>query len=123
MERKLVIHFVGGAPPNDWVERMASAYLHSGGELSALYETLIADDRAWEMPLRRAKLPFDFIVSALRASGVTGDGLNALGPRDFRNDLLEPLAAMGQPFFRPGGPDGWSEAPEDWIIEADVVIV
>ena len=115
LAQKLIIHFVGGEPPNDWVDRMASAYLLSDGDLKALYETFLADDRAWEMPLRKAKLPFDFVVSALRASGVTGDGLNALGARDFRNDLMEPLAAMGQPLFRPGGPDGWSEAPEDWI--------
>ena len=118
LARKLVTHFVGGPPSNDWVERMASAYLHSGGDLTALYETLLADDRAWEMPLRKAKLPFDFVVSAFRAAGVTGDGLNSLSPKDIRNDLIEPLAAMGQPLFRPTGPDGWSEAPEAWITPA-----
>ena len=31
---------------------------------------------------------------------------------------MEPLAAMGQPLFRPDGPDGWSEAPEAWITPA-----
>ncbi|MGI9389988.1 MAG: DUF1800 family protein, partial [Boseongicola sp.] len=118
LSRKLITHFVGGQPPDDWVERMAFAYLDTGGDLMALYETLLADDRAWDMPLRKAKLPFEFVVSALRAAGVTGEGLNSLGPKDIRNDLMEPLAAMGQPLFRPGGPDGWPEAPESWITPA-----
>ncbi|MEK6216016.1 MAG: DUF1800 domain-containing protein [Boseongicola sp.] len=115
---KLITHFVGGDPPDDWVEKMASAYLNAGGELPALYEAMLADDRAWEMPLRKVKLPFDFVVSALRAAGVVGGDLDALKPRDIRNDLMEPLAAMGQPLFRPGGPDGWPEAPEAWITPA-----
>jgi uncharacterized protein (DUF1800 family) len=115
---KLITHFVGGEPPEDWVQNMASAYLNSGGELPALYEALLIDDRAWAMPLRKVKLPFDFVVSALRAAGVVGGDLDALKPRDIRNDLMEPLAAMGQPLFRPDGPDGWSEAPEAWITPA-----
>ena len=118
LARKLITHFVGGTPPDDWVEKMAFAYRKSDGDLTALYQALLDDDRAWDMPFRKAKLPFEFVISALRAAGVTGEALNALSPRDIRNDLMEPLAAMGQPLFRPGGPDGWPEAPESWITPA-----
>ena len=63
----------------------------------------------------KARQPFDFIVAGLRALGVTPETLLALDPRPFRRLILEPLAAMGQPFHQAPGPDGWPEAQSHWI--------
>ena len=42
----------------------------------------------------------------------------ALSRQDFQGGLIQPMTAMGQPLMRPGGPDGWDEAPENWITPA-----
>ncbi len=118
LSRKLITHFVGIAPPDDWVETMARAYLQSGGDLMALYGALLGDKKALSLPLNKVKLPFEFMVSALRAADIPATALDDISVRDVRSKLLEPLTAMGQPLFRPNGPDGWAEAPEAWITPA-----
>ncbi|MEL7026150.1 MAG: DUF1800 family protein, partial [Pseudomonadota bacterium] len=35
--------------------------------------------------------------------------------QESRNGIAGSLELMGQPFFLPQGPDGWSEDPADWI--------
>ena len=54
-------------------------------------------------------------MAALRALGVTPAAILALDQRLFRRLILDPLAAMGQPFQQAPGPDGWPEAEADWI--------
>lgn len=103
---KLARHFVADAPSPALVERMASAYLASGGELNALYRTLVDDDAAWSADARKFKTPDDFTLSALRACGLdrTGDVVVSL-------DLL---ARMGQPLFQPRSPAGFADTAADW---------
>lgn len=115
LARKLLVHFVGAPVPEDLVARMAGAYLASGGQLGTLYAAMLEDSRVWRPPFRKVKPPFEFMVSALRAAGIEGRNLAALAPRDWLRDVVEPLAAMGQPLFRPGGPDGWPESAEAWV--------
>lgn len=103
---KLARHFVADVPPPALVERMAGAYLASGGELTALYRTLLDDDAAWSTDARKFKTPDDFTLSALRACGLdrAGDVLVSL-------DLL---ARMGQPLFQPRSPAGFADTAADW---------
>lgn len=115
LSRKLIIHFLGQEPEQDLVDRMSAAYLASGGALSELYAALLDDPRAWAPELRKVKPPFDFIVSALRAANLSRDTLSSLNDREVRVGLTRPMLTMGQPPFRPNGPDGWSEKPEGWI--------
>lgn len=103
---KLARHFVADVPPPALVERMASAYLASGGELTALYRTLVDDDAAWPADARKFKTPDDFTLSALRACGL-----------DRVDDVvvsLDLLARMGQPLFQPRSPAGFADTAADW---------
>lgn len=111
---KLVIHFIGGSDP-DLIKRVAKVFQASEGDLSATYATLLEDDRAWQPPLQKAKLPFHFMASALKAVGVRKSDITDMKRSDFRNGVVGALQLMGQPLFAPPGPDGWSEAPETWI--------
>jgi uncharacterized protein (DUF1800 family) len=43
------------------------------------------------------------------------DVILGLEQRAIRRLILQPLEAMGQPFQRAPGPDGWPEAEADWI--------
>lgn len=103
---KLARHFVADVPPPALVERMASAYLASGGELTTLYHTLIDDDASWTADRRKFKTPDDFTVSAMRACGLDRDGDVAVS--------LDLLARMGQPLFQPRSPAGFADTAADW---------
>ena len=103
---KLARHFVADVPPPALVERMASAYLRSGGELVALYAAMIDADAAWSADARKFKTPEDFVISSMRAGGI---GLD----RDPRV-LLRLLAALGQPGFTPRSPAGFPDTAADW---------
>ncbi|MFS8136796.1 MAG: DUF1800 domain-containing protein [Thermomonas sp.] len=103
---KLARHFVADVPPPALVERMASAYLASGGELSALYRAMIDDDAAWAADARKFKTPDDFTVSAMRASALDRDGDIAAS--------IDLLARMGQPLFQPRSPAGFADTAADW---------
>jgi uncharacterized protein (DUF1800 family) len=87
------------------VQRMAAAYLRSGGELHALYMAMIADDAAWSDDARKFKTPDEFVVSALRAGSGT-----QIEPRS----LLRLLQDLGQPLFTPRSPAGFPDTMSDW---------
>ncbi|MDD9978185.1 MAG: DUF1800 domain-containing protein [Boseongicola sp.] len=118
LSTKLLVHFIGGTPPEDLVERMANGFLAADGDLMALYEVMLADPRSWEPPFRKVKPPMDFIVSALRAGAPEPEKLAQLDQRQVRRALSDALTSMGQPIFRPAGPDGWPEDPSAWITPA-----
>jgi uncharacterized protein (DUF1800 family) len=103
---KLARHFVADAPPQALVERMAKAYLRSGGELRALYLAMIDDDAAWSDDARKFKTPDDFIVSALRAGNFGAQ----IEPRT----VLRLLDGLGQPVFTPRSPAGFPDTASDW---------
>jgi len=102
---KLARHFVADAPPPALVDRMAAAYLASGGQLPALYHALIEAPEAWATPLAKFKTPWDWLVSSLRALGRENvPPLQAIGA----------LRELGQPVWRPGSPAGWEDDAARW---------
>jgi uncharacterized protein (DUF1800 family) len=102
---KLARHFVADAPPPALVDRMATAYLASGGQLPALYRALIEAPEAWATPLAKFKTPWDWLVSSLRALGRENvPPLQAIGA----------LRELGQPTWRPGSPAGWEDDAARW---------
>ena len=103
---KLARHFVADQPPRELVERMAKAYLASGGELATLYRAMVEDDAAWSPEAGKFKSPEDFIVSALRASELRDDGDLALG--------VHLQGQLGQPMFQPRSPAGFGDIAADW---------
>lgn len=103
---KLARHFVSDLPPPMLVDRMAAAYLRSGGELNALYAAMIDDDAAWSAEARKFKTPQDFLVSALRAGSIDLERR----PQSL-NRLLQ---ALGQPAFMPRSPAGFPDTADDW---------
>jgi uncharacterized protein (DUF1800 family) len=105
LAEKLARHFVADAPPSALVERMADAYLASGGQLLALYRALVEAPEAWATPLAKFKTPWDWLVSSLRALGRENmPPLQAIGA----------LRELGQPVWRPGSPAGWEDDAARW---------
>lgn len=115
LAHKLAVHFIGPTPDPVMVENMATAYLAHSGDLMALYRTMLDHPSAWQVGDEKAKPPFDFMVSSLRALGVAPAPVLGLDRKSARTYITSPLAVMGQPWQRPNGPDGWPETLEDWI--------
>ena len=112
--QKLVWHFVGSNEVG-FINRVADAFRLSDGDLTKTYTVMLKDERAWVPQLRKVKQPLDFIVSALRAVGAGEADITEMNQKDFRNGIVASLQMMGQPIFRPAGPDGWKEEAEAWI--------
>lgn len=102
---KLARHFVADEPPGELVDRLASVYLESGGELSSVYEALIGATEPWLDAYAKYKTPHDFVISTLRAFDHVPDN-----PRF----IVGALDLMGQTPFRPGSPEGWPDTAEQW---------
>ena len=115
LARKLVVHFISDSPDAGMVDDLARIFLAADGDLMALYEALLNHPLAWQGFGQKAKQPFDFMVSSLRAMAVTPAHLQALTPREIKIYLSAPMMTMGQPYQMPGGPNGWPEGFDDWI--------
>ena len=105
LSTKLARHFVADDPSDAIVDKLASAYLNSGGELAVMYELLIRSEDAWDTAFGKYKTPHDFVISTLRAFNHSPDN---------RRFITGALALMGQTPYRPGSPAGWPDTAEHW---------
>lgn len=109
---KLAVHFLGDEPVG-LIDEMAAAYLANDTALVPVYEVLFAHR---SFPGAKLRKPLDWMIAGLRALGVTPAEAEAL-PGDFVDAfILEPLGIMGQPWDGQGGPDGWPEQTEAWLV-------
>lgn len=112
---KLAVHFTRDDPAPDLVAALAESYLHSGGDLMVVYETLLQHLAAWQPALENIKPPHDFITSACRALGMRRANLEGWSAKKIQKVFVAPHALMGQPWQAPAGPDGWPEEDRAWI--------
>lgn len=106
ISRKLARHVVSDSPPEALVQRMAKAFVASGGELRVLYAALVDDTQSWSADAGKFKTPDDFVVSAMRAGGFGPDARMAALPNLLRG--------LGEPVFTPRSPAGFPDTQADW---------
>lgn len=106
---KIAAAFVADTPDVGLVDAMTAAFVATDGFLPSVYAVMLDHPAAWHTDLQKIKSPQRFITSAMRALGVTGDGVDQASGRDTRALFVSPLRVMGQPWERPNGPDGWPE--------------
>jgi uncharacterized protein (DUF1800 family) len=102
---KLVRHFVADDPPPAAVERVARAFVKTGGDLPAVYAALIEAPQAWDADMRKFKTPEDFVFSTLRALNVS--------PRQ-PAEVVRSFDLLGQRQYTPGSPAGWPDTAKSW---------
>jgi uncharacterized protein (DUF1800 family) len=114
ISRKLAVRFVGDDPPEALVDRMAASYLSSGGDISALLQTLFHSPEFWSNTAYRAKVktPIEFIVSAARAGNVAADNMQP---------LVNALHDMGMPLYGAVPPTGYKWDASDWVSTGALV--
>lgn len=114
--RKLAVHFISDTPDDGLLDRLSQVFLQTEGNLLAVMGALLDHPAAWSADRAKVRPPVEFISASLRALDVTPDALIGTAQQDIRRWIERPLRVMGQPWQDPVGPDGWPEAPADWII-------
>ena len=102
---QLAQHFVGDTPPSSIVDKLASTFLSSGGNLMQVYRTLIDAPEVWQPAPAKFKTPWEWLISSLRGLGKSNlDGIN----------VAQILNELGQPVWKPGSPAGYDDIADTW---------
>ncbi|TRW97691.1 DUF1800 domain-containing protein [Paracoccus sp. M683] len=112
---KLAQHFLADQPRKAVIDDLTAVWRETRGDLPSVYAALIGHQELAATFRQKVRQPFDYLVAAMRALGVTGQQILAIEPKRIRNDMHRAMARMGQPWNRPTGPDGWPEPASDWI--------
>jgi uncharacterized protein (DUF1800 family) len=110
----LATRFVSDDPPESLVQRMAATFQSSDGDIREVLRTMFHSPEFWSPKAYRSKLktPFEFVVSAVRASGTTVVAADA---------MLATLNQMGMPPYGMLVPTGYSVKRQTWETEGDVL--
>ncbi len=105
---KLVRRFVSDVPPPALVDRAAKKFLDTGGDLREVTRTILLSPEFLtpEAFNTKAKTPFEFLVSALRTTGVE--------VRDSR-PYVRTMQELGMPLYQCQPPTGYKDTADAWI--------
>ena len=108
---KLAIRFVSDNPPQALVDRMAETFRKKDGDIREVLKTMLRSPEFWSADAYRAKVktPFEFVISALRATGADiGDAV----------PLARQLQSLGMPLYGMQPPTGYSMKADAWMSSA-----
>src|SRR5262245_48628035 len=71
ISEKLARHFIADQPPQALVELLSRRYRETDGNLKEMAKALVTSPDAWSAPRSKIKRPGEWILGALRATGVT----------------------------------------------------
>ncbi len=105
---KLARHFVSDDPPAALVDRCASTFRRTDGDIRETVRCIVTSPEFFSRSAYRAKVktPFELVASALRALGA---------PADTTPRSAQLVNQLGQPIFGRLTPDGWPDRGEAWM--------
>jgi uncharacterized protein (DUF1800 family) len=105
---KLVRRFVSDVPPPALVERVSAVYRESGGDIRDVVRAILTSPEFFAPDAYRAKVktPFEFVVSAVRAT--RSDAQNAL-------PLVRATRELGMPLYYCQPPTGYADRADAWV--------
>ena len=105
---KLARRFVADEPPKALVERAARRFRETGGNIREVVRTIVTSPEFFAPEAYRAKIksPFEFVVSAVRATDI--DMTNA-------TPLVMAMRNLGMPLYGCQPPTGYSDKAEAWV--------
>ena len=104
---KLARHLVADEPPPALVARLADTFLQTGGDLPAVYRSLVLAPEAWAPQPVKLKTPEEFVLSSARLLRL-GDGLVQRAPD-------AGIGTLGQRLLAAPSPAGWPDRAEEWL--------
>jgi uncharacterized protein (DUF1800 family) len=111
---KLVQRFVSDVPPPHLVERAAQTFQRTNGNLRDVVRVIVTSPEFFDPAVRlgKVKTPFEFVVSALRATDAEIQNPTA---------LLRTLADMGMPPYLCQPPTGYADTADAWVSSGALV--
>ena len=111
---KLSQRFVSDTPPPALVDRAAATFTKTDGDLREVVRVIVTSPEFFAPENYRAKVktPFEFVVSALRA---TDAELQVATP------IVRALAGLGMPLYLCQPPTGYDETAATWVSSGALV--
>jgi uncharacterized protein (DUF1800 family) len=105
---KLARRFVADEPPKTLIDRAARRFTETGGNIREVVKGIVTSPEFFAADSYRAKVktPFEFVVSAVRATGT--DTSNAMS-------LVLAVRNLGMPLYGCQPPTGYSDKAEAWV--------
>jgi uncharacterized protein (DUF1800 family) len=105
---KLARRFVADEPAKTLIDRAARRFTESGGNIREVVKSILTSPEFFAGDSYRAKVktPFEFVVSAVRATGT--DTNNAM-------PLVLAVRNLGMPLYGCQPPTGYSDKAEAWV--------
>ncbi|QOV90108.1 DUF1800 domain-containing protein [Humisphaera borealis] len=143
ISRKLCQRFVSDEPPTELVERVAKVFTGTGGDIRKVIESIVNSDAFYAPTAVRSKIksPFEYAVSAVRATGgeFTGRGWGMFGKLSYieeggallgndpklskekKKSLNWHVHDMGQPLLAFAAPTGYPELSSKWVSPSALI--
>ena len=105
---KLARRFVSDTPPPALVERAAARFRETDGDIREVVRTIVTSPEFFSADAYRAKVksPFEFVVSAIRATGTeVADAM----------PLAQAVRQLGMPLYMCQPPTGYPDKAEAWV--------
>jgi uncharacterized protein (DUF1800 family) len=114
VSRKLARRFVADEPPAALVERAATVFRDTRGDIRQVVRAIVTSPEFFAADARgvKVKTPLEFVASAVRASGADVSDARALARR---------LAQMGMPLYLQQPPTGYGDTAETWVSTSGLV--
>jgi len=105
---KLVRRFVSDTPPPSLVDRAAATFRETDGNIRDVVRVIITSPEFFAADAYRAKVktPFEFVVSAVRATGA--DVIDA-------TPLVQAVRQLGMPLYMCQPPTGYADRGDAWV--------
>jgi uncharacterized protein (DUF1800 family) len=105
---QLCQRLVADDPPRELVDRVARRFLATGGDLRETVRAVVESPEFFDPDVYRAKVksPFEYVVSAIRATGADTDG---------GVPIDRAVAQMGEPLYLCQPPTGYSDTASAWV--------
>jgi uncharacterized protein (DUF1800 family) len=105
---KLARHFVSDDPPPALIDRCASTFRRTDGDIRETVRCIVTSPEFFSRAAYRAKVktPFELVASALRA---------LTAPPDTTPRSAQLVNQLGQPIYGRLTPDGWPDRGEAWM--------
>jgi uncharacterized protein (DUF1800 family) len=103
---ELAQYFVADTPPGALVERLAQRFLATDGDIRDVLRALFDSPEFWASAGQKYKTPYEFVISAVRASGLPANNVRP---------LLAWMSRLGMPLYGCETPDGYKNTAAAWL--------
>jgi uncharacterized protein (DUF1800 family) len=105
---KLARRFIADVPPKALVDRAAQRFRETDGDIREVVRTIVTSPELFAAEAYRAKVktPFEFVVSAVRATGVQVGNAQP---------LVQAVRTLGMPLYGCQPPTGYADKAEAWV--------